>query len=144
MRLDLWIDQQAAIDRMYQQSQTNSTTLHPDPPVSGSRLGHLPAGGPYELERVNRRFFQVYFIDIEGVEMYRSGDLEIVEALADCHRRNEEWATNSRAYYDLLQEQWRKASQEWQNDPNDHRSIYEISDAIFSNRDDHYRKLIIR
>ncbi len=114
MPTELWVDKRIVLNNLRQRAETNGVTIHAVKPLNTEErtLSHV-ADGPYRIERISRRVCQVVYEDIEGIEMYRSEDLDINAAVDECNQLNMEWAADRNSYYKMLQEQWRKAEAEW-------------------------------
>ena len=140
MPIELWVDKRIVLDNLRQRAEHNGTVIHAVKPVNDEeRTLSNVRDGPYRIERIDRRVCQVVYEDVEGIEMFRSEDLDINAAVDECNRLNGEWAADKNSYYKLIQEQWRDAIDEWHADgePTD-GSFADTYDWIWSRANPNY------
>ncbi len=136
---ELWVDKQTTLNRMQQRAEGNGVNIHAAKPITEERgMSYLPYG-PYRIERIDRGVCQVVYEDIEGIEMYRSEDLDISDAADECRRLNSEWAAEGNSYYKMVQAQWKEVVDEWRNDETTDDSLEDTYIWVWSRRNPTYR-----
>ncbi len=97
MPAELWIDKRTALNNLQQRAEHNGTMIQAGAPEVERTVRH-GGSGPYKIERIDRGICQVVYEDDEGIEMYRSDNLGIQEAVVECRRLNREWTASDSSY----------------------------------------------